>query len=290
MILSPVYWVLAHRYDVPGLRYRLDCARLGLRLLWNRKVPISYGDLYSLFVWPLNSTRYFEFAFMGDGMAKRLTARYLDVSSPRLFPIILLLKKPEVFAELLNPDAPDLTGTGRYVEALHLEKRCSLRACVLSGARLAPGSFDVVTSMSVVEHIPQDSETVQQMWNLLKPGGRLLLTLPCAAQASEQYANRDSYGLLAPDEEGYFFFQRLYDQRLLEERIFRITGEPIRHLIYGEKYRDTLRKNLDQKRGDPRYPYWREPYMMGQNFRYFNELAELPGEGVIALEFEKRSE
>ena len=125
------------------------------------------------------------------------------------------------------------------------------------------------------------------MWNLLKAKGRLLLTLPCAAQSSEQYIDRNEYGLLTSDEEGYFFFQRLYDQKLLEERIFSITGGPRRQVIYGEKFPGTLRKNLDRKMGDPSYPHWREPYMMGQDFCYFKDLSELPGEGVIGLEFEK---
>jgi SAM-dependent methyltransferase len=287
-VLSPVYWLLAHRYHVPGLRFRLGCARLGLRLLFNHKAPISYAQIYSLLFCPMDSTRYFEFAFMWDALSKLSIHRYLDVSSPRLFPIILSIKKYELFAELLNPDATDLTSTASLVQALSLAKRCNLRGCLICAAPFETGSFDVVTSISVVEHIPQDTQAVQKMWDLLKPGGRLLLTLPCAAQASEQYIDRNEYGLLAPDEEGYFFFQRLYDQRLLEEKIFSITGQPRQRVIYGEKSPGTLRGNLDRKMADPHYPFWREPYMMGQDFCYFRELGELPGEGVIALEFEKR--
>jgi SAM-dependent methyltransferase len=286
-VLSPAYWLLAHRYHVPGLRFRLDCARLGLRLLYNHKAPVSYPEIYGLLFWPMDSTRYFEFAFMWDALSEQSPSRYLDVSSPRLFPIILILKKYELFAELLNPDAADLTSTANLIEALRLENRCNLRGCLVSAAPFEPGSFDVVTSISVVEHIPQDTQAVQKMWELLKPGGRLLLTLPCAAQTSEQYINRNEYGLLAPDEEGFFFFQRLYDERLLEERIFSITGQPRQHVIYGERSPGTLRRNLDRKMGDPYYPYWREPYMMGQDFCYFKKLGELPGEGVIGLEFEK---
>jgi SAM-dependent methyltransferase len=287
IVLSPTYWLLAHRYRTPGLRFRTDCALLGLRLLYSQKAPVSYADILRLLLWPMDSTRYFEFAFVWDALSKLSISRYLDVSSPRLFPIILILKKHELFAELVNPDASDLTSTANLIKALRLENRCNLRGCLISAAPFEPGSFDVVTSISVVEHIPQDAQAVQKMWDLLKPGGRLLLTLPCAAQTSEQYINRNEYGLLAPDEEGYFFLQRLYDQRLLEERIFSITGQPRRHLIYGERSPGTLRRSLDRKMGDPYYPHWREPYMMGQDFCYFGELAELPGEGVIALEFER---
>lgn len=248
---------------------------------------MSFGHIYSLLFWPMDSTRYFEFAFMWDALSKLSISHYLDVSSPRLFPIVLTLKKHGIFAELLNPDAADLSSTANMVQALSLEKRCNLRGCLISAAPIEPESFDVVTSISVVEHIPQDTQAVQKMWNLLKPGGSLLLTLPCAAQASEQYIDRNEYGLLTPDQEGYFFFQRLYDQELLEERIFSVTGQPRQCVIYGERSPGALRRNLDRKLEDPYYPYWREPYMMGQEFCYFRDLSELPGEGVIALEFEK---
>jgi len=286
-VLSPAYWLLAYRYHVPGLRFRLDCARLGLRLLGNRKGSISYAQIYRLLFWPMDSTRYFEFDFMCDALSKWSFSRYLDVSSPRLFPIILMLKKHELRAELMNPDLGDLNSTATLVKALGLESRCNLHGRLISAVPFDSGSFDVVTSISVVEHIPQDTQAIRELWNLLKPGGRLLLTLPCAAHSSEQYIDRNEYGLLTSDENGYFFFQRLYDQGLLEERIFSITGRPRRHVIYGEKSPGTLRKNLDRKMGDPSYPYWREPYMMGRDFSYFKKLGELPGEGVIGLEFEK---
>jgi len=287
-VLSPIYWLLAHRYEVPGLRFRIVCARIALRLLCNPKAAISYAEIYRLLFWPMDSTRYFEFAFAWDAVSKLTIYRYLDVSSPHLFPVILTLKKHDLFADLLNPDAADLTSTANLVEALRLENRCNLCGCLVSAAPFEPESFDVVTSISVVEHIPEDTQAVRKMWDLLRPRGRLLLTLPCAAEASEKYINRNEYGLLAPDEEGYFFFYRLYDQRSLEGRIFPITGQPRRQVIYGEKSPGALRRSSDRKMGDPSYPHWREPYMMGQAFSYFKDLSELPGEGVIGLEFEKK--
>jgi len=235
----------------------------------------------------MDSTRYFEFAFVWDALTDVSVSRFLDVSSPRLFPIILTFKKRNLVAELMNPDLNDLSCTASLVKALGLESRCNLHGLLISAAPFDSGSFDVVTSISVVEHIPQDTQAIHEMWNLLRPRGRLLLTLPCAARSSEQYINRNEYGLLAPNEGGYFFFQRLYDPVSLEERIFCITGRPRRHLIYGERSPGSLRRNLDRKMGDPSYPYWREPYMMGQDFRYYKDLSELPGEGVIGLEFEK---
>ena len=37
--------------------------------------------------------------------------------------------------------------------------------------------FDTVMSLCVFEHLPNDQETLQEIWRTLKPGGRVLLTL-----------------------------------------------------------------------------------------------------------------
>jgi predicted SAM-dependent methyltransferase len=235
----------------------------------------------------MDSTRYFEFAFMWDAISKMSFSRYLDVSSPRLFPIILVLKKHELFAELLNPDAADLTSTANLIEALRLENRCSLRGCLIGTAPFEPGSFDVVTSISVVEHIPQDTQAVQKMWDLLKPGGKLLLSVPCAAVAEEQYVNVDHFGLQLPDENGFFFHQYIYDHSLLMDRFYSVVGSPIRLAIYGETKAGNLLSGLITKWSGQDYPLWKEPYAMAREFRRYESLSVLPGEGVIMMEFIK---
>lgn len=288
IVLTPAFWLIAHLYRTPGLQFRFDCALLGLRLLFGRQGSVSNAHVRRLLFLPMDSTRYFEFAFVWDSLSTLSPVRYLDVSSPHAFPIVLLLKKPSVFGEMLNPDVSDLASTANLVKALGLEDRCSLKSCLIDAAPFEAGSFDVITSISVVEHIPQDTEAIQKMWSLLKPGGRLLLTLPCAAEAAERYNNRNEYGLVTPDDDGNFFFYRLYDEQSLEERIFSVTGQPGRRAIYGERSRGILLKNLDRKMADPLYPYWQEPYIMGRDFRYFESLGDLPGDGVIGLEFEKR--
>ena len=190
---------------------------------------------------------------------------------------------------MLNPDVSDLASTAKLVKALGLEDRCSLKSCLIDAAPFEAGSFDVITSISVVEHIPQDTEAIQKMWSLLKPGGRLLLTLPCAAEAAERYNNRSEYGLVTPDDDGNFFFYRLsYDEQSLEERIFSVTGQPSRRAIYGESLVAFYSRISIEKWQTLFYPYWQEPYIMGRDFRYFESLGDLPGDGVIGLEFEKR--
>jgi SAM-dependent methyltransferase len=235
----------------------------------------------------MDSTRYFEFDFLWNTLADAPMSRYLDVSSPRMFPLMLALHRPDIIVDLLNPDTKDLDFTADLVNACSLRERCRLHGCLVADASFPPGTFDVITCISVIEHIPGDTDAMQTMWKMVKPGGRLILTAPCAAEASEQYVDRSEYGILEPEEDGYTFWQRFYDEDLLRERVFSVTGPPSRKAIYGEKTAGTFQRNAARKRSDPYYPYWREAYMMGRNFRCFKSIRELPGEGVIAMEFEK---
>ena len=213
---------------------------------------------------------------------------YLDVSSPRLFPIFFLGKRPGITAELVNPDRKDLHHTAALIRACGLEERCQFRNCLIEDAPFAPESFDAITSISVVEHIPRDQEAVRKMWELLRPGGKLLLSVPCAAVAEEEFVDVDFFGLQNPDDAGFFFHQYIYDQSLLEEKFYSVAGSPTQISIFGEKKVGTLLNGLLKKWSGQEYPLWKEPYIMAREFQRYDAISDLPGLGVIALEFVKR--
>ena len=214
--------------------------------------------------------------------------RYLDVSSPRLLPLLLLQAAPRATADFVNPDAADLGETQVLANALGLGSRCAFFNGVIAEAPFAPSSFDLITCISVLEHIPQDAAALGTIWSLLRPGGKLVLTLPCMAAALEQYISQDQYGVLDPGDDGYTFWQRYYDSERLESCIFHVTGRPAHVSVYGEKSRGFFFRNATMKRLlGSRYPFWREPYMMATEYRSFSSLEELPGEGVVMLEFIK---
>lgn len=286
-ILSPSYWLLSHCYHVPGLRFRLDYYLMSARLLFSRSREISLSDISWMACFPMDSVRYFEFDFAWDSLSNLPIRRYLDVSSPRLLPISVTRKKSELRAQLLNPDAADLAATIKLVRALGLTERCNFHDCLIAEARFEPGSFDVVTSISVLEHIPEDAQAAERMWRLVRPGGRLLLSVMCAKEAAEEFIDHDEYGLLEPNNDGFFFFQRYYDEVLLKNNIFSVTGQPCRYAVYGEKTPGLYHRNTQAKRSGCCYPAWREPYMMGKEWRYFDTVDALPGVGVIAMEFVK---
>jgi SAM-dependent methyltransferase len=287
LLLSPFYILLASFHNVPGLHFRWKCLRLGLILLFRRKAATDLKTIFLILLYPLDSTRYFELDFAWKTLKTHPLNKYLDISSPRLLFTLFLLEDKSLHAELVNPDKSDLVETAGLLKAAGLATRCRLHDCIISESKFQPGSFDLISSISVVEHIPEDRQAIEKMWQLLKPGGRLLITVPCAAKTLEQYIDRDEFGLHGGAGGGYVFWQRFYDPELLVDRIFSVTGEPVRQAVFGERAPGLFQKMVERKRQNRFYPFWREPYMTGQDYRFFQRVEDLPGEGVIAMEFVK---
>ena len=287
-LLAPVYWALAHRYGTPGLSLHAACARLGAQLLGRRPRALKPLDLYRLVFAPLESVRYFEFDYAWRAAAGQRVERYLDVSSPRLFPTLFLAERRSLVADLLNPDTADLDETRQLLGALELEPRARLHDRLIADASELGTGFDLITSISVVEHIPDDRAAIAAMWERLRPGGRLVLTVPCAARALQEFSPVNEYKLYREDGEGYVFYQRIYDSALLAERVLSVTGAPAQMEVYGERtagfYTDHLRP---EKLGRAAYPFWREPYMLGREYRRYDSIDELPGWGAVGLTFVK---
>ena len=284
LAVLPATLARAHQLGTPGLEQRQASVMLGLR-------AAARGDLQRalrLVADPMDSFRYFEHDFVVRVARERPVQRHLDVSSPRLAPLLILVADPGCRSVLLNPLPDDLAETRALARAVGLGSRCSFEARLIEDAGFADGSFDLITSVSVVEHIPDDTRAVASMWRLLAPGGRLLITVPCARYACDEYTNLDEYGLFGKNDRGYVYWQRYYDAAALEQRLWSVTGTPARLRIYGEKVPGTYDDKVERKRTDPSYPYWNEPVFMGSHFQPYDRLDQLPGMGVIAMEFVKQ--
>jgi len=283
-LLGPAFWAAAIALRVPGMAFRAACARLAIRLLRCGSRSAA-REAFRLLIGPLESTRHFEMEFVWEALTRRRVGRYLDLSSPRVLPLAVVAHRSDLEAELVNPDTRDLGETRVLAEDLGIAGRCRFHHARVDELAFPPGSFDAITSVSVIEHIPQDTEALRLIWQWVRPGGVLLLTLPCAARALEERVDRDPFSVLPPDEDGSFFFQWVYDDQWLEERVFAVTGSPRRSCVWGEIEPGALKRRLHRRWGDPQYPIWREPLEMRREFRRFTQLSELPGEGVIGLEF-----
>jgi predicted SAM-dependent methyltransferase len=285
--LTPCYLIAARILRAPGIRIHIKFALLAIRLFLLRR--ISWRTAYGLIYFPMESTRYFEFHEVLKSLSNTSFHQYLDVSSPNIVPLMLLMENEDAVANMINPDDRDLQRTAHLASALKLTNRCTFANSTIETANHPPKTFDLITCISVLEHIPEDKKALEVMWSLLCPGGRLVITLPCMATPLEQYISRNDYGVLSPGPDGYTFWQRFYDQERLNSVIFNIAGAPVKMIVYGEKKNGLFYRNVSAKHLlGRRYPYWRESYMMAREYRYFKSIAELPGEGVVMLEFVKR--
>jgi SAM-dependent methyltransferase len=238
----------------------------------------------------MDSVRYFEFDFFHRRLVDHFKfSTYLDISSPRVFPALVLQDFPQTQAILINPDIKDLNVTKKLFSACRLASRCCFLNEPINRLRMADDSFDLITSMSAIEHIPGDGDisAVKKIWNLLSPNGRLLISVPCASKAFEEYTDYNEYGLLTPDEDSYVFGQRFYDKILLQNRFWNITGTPANMAVYGEKSAGIFFHSRQELLNSVDYPFWQEPYLMGVNYQYYDSIDDLSGIGVIAMEFIK---
>jgi predicted SAM-dependent methyltransferase len=286
ILLMPCYLIAAQILGTPGIKIHLKCASLAVRLFLLGR--ISLQTCYSLIFFPMDSTRYFEFHEVVKTVAHSTFFRYLDVASPRILPLFLLMQNGAAVGDILNPDGHDLQETELLVDGLELRERFNFEKSTIEMAKYSAETFDLITCISVLEHIPADEEAIKIMWSLLRPGGRLIITMPCMAQPLEQYISRYDYGVLSPGSDGYTFWQRYYDEERLHAVVFNTTGVPVKLVVYGEISYGLFYRNASMKRlFGSLYPFWRESYMMATEYRYFQSITELPGEGVVFMEFIK---
>lgn len=284
VVLVPAYAAAATAIGTPGMRFHREAVAVAARLLAHGGTRLL-GQAGRLALYPMDSTRYFEFDWAWSSLMRLgPVPAYLDISSPRFFPLCYARRSEVGRAVLINPDAADLATTEAWASALGITGKCRFGRQSVEELDAGAGLFDAITSISVFEHIADERAALTSLRRLLKPGGTALLTLPCAASGYDQYRDYDEYGLATPDAEGRYFFQRFYDAASLRARVLSVLGEPRRMVVYGEREPGFFGRNAEAKmRGLP-YPFWREGFMMGRHFQNYPSIDALPGEGVVALE------
>ena len=84
----------------------------------------------------------------------------------------------------------------------------------------ADASFDHAYSISVLEHIEGDGSqsALAELARVVRPGGKVLVTLPYAATYREDWRDRPVYAAHEPVD-GRYFFQRWYDDEHLDRLV-----------------------------------------------------------------------
>ena len=109
--------------------------------------------------------------------------------------------------------------------------------------------FDVVYSISVLEHVYPDISgdiiAIREMSRVLKPGGRMVFTVPYTKKARVEYKMGTVYERQA-DKKEKVFFQRWYDRTTLQDHLIKASGLKAKVIYYiGEKvFIDNPKKRL----------------------------------------------
>lgn len=269
---------------MPGMNFNRFGRWAGLRLL-SRGHP--YGLVYALV--PVINIRYFEFPFTLSCLPSKLD-RCLDIASPNLFSFYVAHKHRSASITIINPDAADSMRTATMAARLGLDNL----QVEQEGVEVLVGSgetYNCIWSISVIEHIHgayDDRYAVKLMYDALRPGGRLILTVPIGRQARDIYHDIPQYSTQVANADGRFFFERVYDYAALQERIIApLRCEPSIVRWFGET---TVGRFREYWEGFARVGFSHlveDATAMGDWCREYTSWVEMPGEGVCGLMFEK---
>jgi SAM-dependent methyltransferase len=149
----------------------------------------------------------------------------LDIGSPKLFGMYLAHTR-KVDVELADVDPSALVDYEAMWDSLkhHAKGTVSFSRRDARSLQLPDAAFDIVFSMSVIEHVEgeaADSRAVRELLRVLKPGGLLALSVPFG----HAYAEQDILRRVELDHRNPSssppprFFQRIYDETSFDSRI-----------------------------------------------------------------------
>lgn len=217
---------------------------LGARLLLRRRYRFAARRLIT----PVSYWRSREYECVWSGGNFREGDAVLDIGSPKLLALYLA---DRVGAEVWATDISD-----SFVEEMTLARHVKGVAPTRLHIEIEDGrdlsyddrSFDTVYAISVVEHIPEagDTECLRESERVLKPGGTCLVTVPFRPESSIDYVDADTElgwrDFTTQSDDGRVFFQRVYDEHDLHERLVAPSRLRLRSIRFiGERFLPTHR-------------------------------------------------
>jgi SAM-dependent methyltransferase len=273
--------LIGHDFFLFGRKLGREFYRADRKLAWD------------LIVTPVSSTRYYEFSFARDCLPSE-PSTCLDVSSPFLFDIYVARTYPAAHLDIINPDPRDIGRTRTCFQNLQLPMINTVCGDINSMPR-PPGGYDVIWSLSVIEHIESktdnDSSAVQSMFDALRPSGRLIITVPTDKSFQIEYRGKDYYRTQAQSPKNNsekYFFQRIYDATAIHDRIIRPLGvTPERVGWYGEIIPGHFANYVSRwLRNNKSTTVW-DPLEMARYYQIYDSWSAMPGAGVCGLLFIK---
>jgi len=187
----------------------------------------------------LDSQRIIEFPWVLSKLAPiRNRKKILDIGSPKLLALYLAKQYDvEIYAtDLLDYFIDDFIQLKNILQTSNLKIECQ----DTTSLAYEDNFFDVVYSVSVIEHIPGqgDSVAISEIERVLKPSGKCLLTMPARNHYFEEYRKADDfyYGEKSESNKEEVFFQRYYTHEAITGRILEKTNLNLQRIIYVKEY------------------------------------------------------
>ena len=217
------------------LRYYSFGLKAGLSNLLHNGFALGLKRTVGKISQPIHSyTRFPEYRLFDNAISKHITAvtagtkaRILDVGSPKMLGLYLASRAD---VEITLTDISPLNVDEYRTMWQSLSRKAKGKAIFqLQDARalkLDSSQYDVVYSMSVIEHVEGasgDSDAVREMVRVLKPGGLLLISVPCGPRYMEQNIVGVSGAVVQTGDDKPYFFQRIYDGAAFRSRVVAAT-------------------------------------------------------------------
>jgi SAM-dependent methyltransferase len=203
----------------------------GMRNLLGNGFSIGLRKTIGKISQPVNSyTRFPEYYYMDQAISHYVAesrrskpVRVLDVGSPKCFGLYLA-NKLEVKVEMTDVSRLNLDEYQLMSKRLEPKAKGRVHFATQDARSLdyEDAAFDIVYSMSVIEHVEGergDSQSIQEMVRVLRPGGLLLISVPFGKKYVVQRRRGLAHSVERTRDESLFFFQRIYDGAALDKRI-----------------------------------------------------------------------
>jgi len=284
--MSQFFWLRSKKQKLPGKHFFSFGRSTAVKLL-------RYGLLSpKLLLNPVSIVRYFEYDFALKSFSLKPSdrVRVLDISSPYLFGFNIASSFDGEY-EYINPDKTDLAIVKKYSSKLRFKMTYSVESGDATKMSFSDNSFSHVISISVIEHINGngDSEAIKEMWRVLQPNGILILTFPVAKSFEEEFSDKDTYGLNVGQIKEKFFFQRVYDETSIQERLLNKISDftILSKELFGESESGFYKLYSDRWKKKGLRETVKDPYYISRYFKILDSFDQIKDSAVIGIALRK---